>query len=283
MSNKTKEDKGELVQASEGFSPALVERSQNTDVTGLENITAADMALTRFTVLQPKSPQCDPTNSERIEGVQAGQLFNGITQEALDELIVAPIGFDRVVVEFRPRTQGGGFVAKYYDDGNNQTINSAEYIPDDQGRKKLTTKDGNHLVETADHYVTVLPKDPNERPYVAVLSMSASQLKHSRRWVSQMANKTIPGPNGPTTLQTFFQKYRIKPGTESNNQGHSWFGYTTIDYLGPVDDEYLSLTEEAAKAISTFISKSVDMQESAANTSVPTGPAAGDKAAKSME
>lgn len=280
----SKDKKNEVAMTGPGsVSAALAERAAKTTVSGLENVTAADMALTRFTVLQPKSPQCDPTNSDRIEGVNAGQLFNGITNEAVDELTVAPIGFDKSFIEYRPRDNGGGFVAKHYDDGNNEVVNTAQIIPDSQGRPKLTTKTGNHLVETSDHYVVVLPTDPSEKPYVAILSMSSSQLKHSRRWVSQMANKTIPGPDGPTTLPTFFQTYKVRPGTESNNKG-TWFGYTNIEYLGPISDNYIELVERAAETISTFIAKSAEVQEAAANTSVSTAPAqSGEAAAKSME
>ena len=81
---------------------------------------------------------------------------------------------------------------------------------------------GNHIVQTAYHYVIMLTNDGYQN---AVISMSSSQLKKSRRWNSLMLSQKIKGPSGMFTPPTYAFTYKLSSVSESNDRG-SWFGFS---------------------------------------------------------
>ena len=86
---------------------------------------------------------------------------------------------------------------------------------------KYVLDNGNHIVQTAYHYVLVLS---NEGYQNAVISMASSQLKKSRRWNSLMLSQKIKGPSGMFTPPTYAFTYKLSTVSESNDRG-SWFGF----------------------------------------------------------
>ena len=80
---------------------------------------------------------------------------------------------------------------------------------------------GNNIVQTAYHYVIMLTNAGYQN---AVISMSSSQLKKSRRWNSLMLSQKIKGPSGMFTPPTYAFTYKLSSVSESNDRG-SWFGF----------------------------------------------------------
>ena len=87
---------------------------------------------------------------------------------------------------------------------------------------KQILPNGNHIVQTAYHYVLILTNAGYQN---AVISMSSSQLKKSRRWNSLMLSQKIKGPSGMFTPPTYAFTYKISSVSESNDRG-SWFGFS---------------------------------------------------------
>jgi hypothetical protein len=54
--------------------------------------------------------------------------------------------------------------------------------------------------------------------------MSSTQLKKSRKWLSQMQSLTAKGKNGVFVLPMMSQIYNLTTVAESNDKG-SWFGW----------------------------------------------------------
>ena len=54
--------------------------------------------------------------------------------------------------------------------------------------------------------------------------MSSTQLKKSRKWLSQMQSLTAKGQNGVFVLPMMSQVYNLTTVAESNDKG-SWFGW----------------------------------------------------------
>ena len=175
-----------------------------------------DTAIPYITILQSGSPQLNPSKAEYIETAKAGQLYNTVTQEAVSELKVIPVFYHLRYVEWKPREQGGGFIASHSADSG--VLGRATRDP---MTNKHVLENGNHIVQTAYHYVLVLNNGGYQN---AVISMASSQLKKSRRWNSLMLSQKIKGPSGMFTPPTYAFTYKLSTVSESNDRG-SWFGF----------------------------------------------------------
>ena len=80
---------------------------------GLSNVTAEDMQIPFLRILQALSPQLIKSNSDYIKGAEQGDIFNTVTHQvwkADEGITVVPCYFEQKLLEFVPRSQGGGFV-----------------------------------------------------------------------------------------------------------------------------------------------------------------------------
>ncbi len=92
-----------------------------------------------------------------------------------------------------------------------------------RGEKGDYLPNGNLLVDTRVHYVLIIKEDGSFEP--AVISMSSTQVKKSRQWMSKMEG--IKFKNGAGQLYTppmFSHVYNLTTVPEKNDQG-SWFGW----------------------------------------------------------
>jgi len=193
----------------------IAEDSKTASGFGSLNL-ARDTAIPYISILQSGSPQLNPSKAEYIETAKAGQLYNTVTQEAVSELKVIPVFYHLRYVEWKPREQGGGFIASHSADSG--VLGRAARDP---MTNKYVLENGNHIVQTAYHYVLVLNNGGYQN---AVISMASSQLKKSRRWNSLMLSQKIKGPSGMFTPPTYAFTYKLSTVSESNDRG-SWFGF----------------------------------------------------------
>jgi len=193
----------------------IAEDSKTASGFGALNL-ARDTAIPYISILQSGSPQLNPSKAEYIETAKAGQLYNTVTQEAVSELKVIPVFYHLRYVEWKPREQGGGFIASHSADSG--ILGRATRDP---MTNKYVLESGNHIVQTAYHYVLVLSNGGYQN---AVISMASSQLKKSRRWNSLMLSQKIKGPSGMFTPPTYAFTYKLSTVSESNDRG-SWFGF----------------------------------------------------------
>ena len=201
-----------------------------------------DTAIPYITILQSVSPQLNPSKAEYIEKAKAGQLYNTVTQEIFAELTVIPVFYHLRYVEWKAREQGGGFIASHTPDSGILGRTTRDPMT---GRHIL--ENGNHIVQTAYHYVLARINGGYQN---AVISMASSQLKKSRRWNSLMLSQKIKGPSGMFTPPTYAFTYKITTVGESNDRG-SWFGFQ-VEKGEQVSDS--SIYEEG-KTFSTTISR----------------------------
>ena len=204
----------------------LAEDSKSMSGFGTLNLSR-DTAIPYISILQTSSPQVNPSKAEHLESAKAGQLFNTVTQETFDTLKVIPVFYHLKYVEWKPREQGGGFINSH--DADSGIIGQTKRDP---MNGKMTLPNGNHIVQTAYHYVLML--DANGGYQNAVISMSSSQLKKSRRWNSLMLSQKIKGPSGMFTPPTYAFTYQLSSVSESNDRG-SWFGFS-VEKVSQVTD-----------------------------------------------
>jgi hypothetical protein len=186
---------------------------------GFENVTATDMAIPFITILQALSPQVK-RGDQQIEDANEGDIFNTVTGTlyAGDEgIFFIPATFKKAVVEWKPRDEGGGFVAQY--DDLSEAPNAQK---DANGR--LVTPEGNVLVDTAYHYGLLV--DPVTGEYSpVVISMTSTQLKKSRKWNTLMSNLKLTKADGTKfTPPMFGYMYKLTTIPEENASG-SWSGW----------------------------------------------------------
>jgi hypothetical protein len=84
----------------------------------------------------------------------------------------------------------------------------------------------------------------------AVVSMTSTQLKKSRRWNSLMLSQKVNGPSGSFTPPTYAIIYKLSTVSESNDRG-SWFGYQ-VERTGQLEDAGVY---NEAKSFSTAASR----------------------------
>jgi hypothetical protein len=71
----------------------------------------------------------------------------------------------------------------------------------------------------------------------ALISMSASQGKVSRKWNSMMLSITLSGANGPYTPASYSHMYKLNSILNSG-KGNQWYGFA-VSKVGMVEDANL--------------------------------------------
>ena len=185
---------------------------------GFAETTTQDMSIPFLRILGAQSPQVDESDGAYVEGAKGGMLYNTVTNTVTsgkEGMLVVPCYYNRRYVEWKPRTEGGGYVASYLPD--DPIVPTA--VRNDKNEEVLPN--GNLLTNTAQHFVMLVEGDQYSR---CLITMSSTQLKKSRRWLSQMNAMTAMGKNGPYTLPMMSQFYTLTTVPEQNDLG-KWYGW----------------------------------------------------------
>ncbi len=207
---------------------------------GLENITSEDITIPRLAIIQANSPQRKKKDEKYIENADEGDVFNTVTSQLYKEpLTVIPCAYRKTYVEWIPREKGGGFVAAY-------DIRPSDTTTDPATRKSFL-KNGNQLVDTAEHFV-IIKKDVDSFES-AVLTMTSSNLTVSRKWNTLLKMKKINVKGQMIDPPSFMYEFTLSTVEATNDQG-TWQKYK-IEEIGQIDKKHLFIAAET-------LSKSVD-------------------------
>lgn len=194
---------------------------------GFENMTPADLAIPFILILQALSPQVK-RGEQQIKGANEGDIYNSVTGTVFsgeEGIYFIPAAYRKAWVEWTPREEGGGFIAQH---------DSADILQqttkNEKGQDVLPN--GHIIVTTAYHYGVVV--DPVTGDLTnAVISMTSTQLKKSRKWNSVMSNMKLSRPDGTKFVPPMFGfMYKLTTVQESNEVG-SWSGWN-IEFVGQV-------------------------------------------------
>lgn len=205
-----------VLQSNTALDIALLEQDA---FAGFDNATAESYALPFLTILQSNSPQCKKTEGAYVKGAEEGMFFDTVTGKLYDGnegVWVIPCHYKRSFIEWAPREAGGGYRGEHAPD------RISPNLPQDK-RGRLVLPNGNHLQDTRHHYVLLLAEDGSYSP--AVISMTSTQTRKSRQWMTRMQG--IKFKNAAGTLFTppmFAHAYHITTRPEQNDQG-SWWGW----------------------------------------------------------
>jgi hypothetical protein len=183
---------------------------------GFENVSANDVAIPYLKVLQALSPELRGVT--KIAGAEEGLIINTVTGQLMKEVRVIPCAFKKSYVEWTPREAGGGLVKEWTDEKILEKTKKNE-------RNQDVLANGNLIVTTAYHYVLVLSEGGFER---ALIAMSSTQLKKSRRWLGQMMALQVKVGDKSFTPPPFSHSYHLGSGMETKD-ANSWYGWLIND------------------------------------------------------
>jgi hypothetical protein len=212
---------------------------------GFENADSESFAIPFLSILQSGSPQCKKSDGAYIPGAEEGFLYNSVTQEVLDPaegIRVIPCSYTHSFVEWALREAGGGYRGEH-------PVNTplrAQTRTDEKGRDILPN--GNQLNDTRTHYVLVL--NPEGIPSPAVITMTSTQIKKSKGWMTALQNRKLQGPNGLYTPPMMSQVWRVSTKAESNDKG-SWYGwhFEPAGMLSGPDDPLYIMAREFSRSV----------------------------------
>lgn len=180
-----------------------------------DNATSDDLLIPFLSILQPMSPQIlEADDDDKPEALKPGSYFNSVTGElttAKDGLVIQPVMFQTMVVEWVPREKGGGIAGRY--EMTDDFIRKARKA---NGNSMVGLKNGdNDLVETVYLYVNVLDDSGTEVVGFAVLPVKSTSLQPTKgfRTAMQMVKGKPP---------YFAFRARLSSEKKSNDQG-TWY------------------------------------------------------------
>lgn len=221
---KTK-DSQEVVTQKEGGALATYDYSQYAGQ-GFESHTREDYAVPFLGVLQSNSPLVESNATAR-----PGMLVNTVTQEVFDGkkgILFIPVDTQHNVIEWKPRLQGGGFVAQHSMDSELIKTVKAEQ---EFGKYKTIKGDdkSNDLIETFSVYGIFV--NDHGTPEQMIISFSSTKIKTYKRWMTKARTVQVVLPDGRRINPPLFaHRYRITSVGEKNAKG-SFFNFQ-IDFDG---------------------------------------------------
>jgi len=180
---------------------------------GFEQTSAADYAIPFLSVLQTNSPQVEKGSGAQIDGAEAGNLFNTVSQECYDGdkgLVFIPCDTAHQYVEWKPRDSGGGFVGVFPPDSDMVTLAKEQSV----SFGKLKTDEGNDLIETFYMYGLLLRDFDATDFEMVMIPFSSTKIKKYRQIMYRM--RTLQG------VPLFANRLLITSVPEKNNKGSFW-------------------------------------------------------------
>ena len=213
---------------------------------GLENVKTENLALPILKLLQNGSGEAQKRNQNYVEGAEPGMFLNTVTKKVYDGakgIEVVPCYYKLEFQEWADFGTGSGRPENIFDASSDILSKTTK---DPGGKDRLDN--GNYILTVGQHFVLIVDGDITEP---ALISMSSSQGKVSRKWNSMMASITLEGKNGPFTPATYSHKY-ILSSVLNSGKGNQWYGFNVV--RGAMVDNS-SLYERAKKFHNSFAGK----------------------------
>lgn len=191
---------------------------------GTENVDASSAAIPFLTILQGLSPQI-----ETVDGAKPGLFINTITNEMFKEVEIVPCYFQRRFLRWAPNRGGykGDFSAIDVETNKvpGMSVHDGHYLMDVPEGAAAFDKDGkpafDHLSDTRNHFVLMRSAGGNWIP--ALVSMSSTQIKKSKRLIALILGIELERPNGSKfNPPSFSHIYKMKAVKEKNAKGEWW-------------------------------------------------------------
>lgn len=214
---------------------------------GLKNVKSESVALPILKLLQNGSGEAQKRNQNYVEGAEPGMFLNTVTKKLYDGangIHVIPAHYKLEYQEWADYGTGSGRPENIFADDSDILEKTTK---DGMGKDRLPN--GNYILTVGQHYVLILSE--NGSAETALISLSSSQGKISRKWNSMMMSLTLDGKDGPFTPASFSHIYKLN-SVLNTGKGNQWYGYN-VALVGPVEDK--ALYERAKKFNASLDSK----------------------------
>lgn len=199
---------------------------------GFENVRQESLALPILKLLQNGSGEAQKRNQNYVEGAEPGMFLNTVTKKLYDGdkgINVIPCYHKTEYQEWAEFGTGSGRPENIY--------------PADSDILKKTTKDGardrlpngNYILNVHQNFVLIVAE--NGHAESALISMSASQSKVAKKWLSLQMSQTMSDDKGIFTPASFAYAYKLTSVLNSG-KGNQWYGYS-ISLAGEVTNSDL--------------------------------------------
>lgn len=233
---------------------------------GFENQTSADVSIPFLAVLQAMSPQCEAEDSP----FRPGMLFNTVTEEAFkgsEGVLFVPGVTKHVVVEWKPRDQGGGIVGVHELDS--EVYQEALKRSTEFGKVKSLA--GNDLIETFYVYGVQVDEDGETVLGPLVIAFTSTKIKKYKAWNSKLNMFAHKKHGMPAKPPLFAHLTRVTTVKEKNAKG-DFSNFSLAPARGDVASSLLPPTNDAfgsARQVREMVASGVAQADykSAAKTS----------------
>ena len=198
---------------------------------GFENVRQESLALPILKLLQNSSGEAQKRNQNYVEGAEPGMLLNTVTKRLYNGdtgINVVPCYYKLEYQEWADFGTGSGRPEQIYADDSDIISKTTK----DGGKDRLSN--GNYILTVHQNYVLIVGDDAVE---TALISMSSSQGKISRKWQSLQMSQTMTDANGTYTPASFSHIYNLS-SVLNTGKGNQWYGYA-VKTVGPVTDPSL--------------------------------------------
>lgn len=217
---------------------------------GFEHADKDSYSIPRLYMLQKGSPQVNKRDAKYVEDAEPGLIYNTVTRELYEKLVVIPVLFRQTWVEWLP--ERGGFVAEHY-------RKSRDWIAQ-QGAPDLTPE-GNEIVDTRSFFLLTQGGDP------VVLSMSSSGIRTSMDWMTVMQNKRGQSNGRSFPLPMFANIFQLE-GEYRTKDDYDWFGWRITDTgdLVPQDSDIYQQCKTLKEQVDSGVAQAVDPEQGGGGT-----------------
>jgi hypothetical protein len=213
---------------------------------GFENVRQESLALPILKLLQNGSGEAQKRNQNYVEGAEPGMFLNTVTKQLYNGdkgIQVIPCHYKLEYQEWADYGTGSGRPEMIYPD-TSDILEKTTKGPD--GKDRL--QNGNYILTVGQHFVIIMGDKGSE---TAMISMSSSQGKVSRKWNSMMKSISLDGKNGPFTPPSFSHIYRLS-SVLNTGKGNQWYGYS-VEKKGMLEDA--TMYERAKKFYNSLSSR----------------------------
>jgi hypothetical protein len=212
---------------------------------GFENIRQESLALPILKLLQNSSGEAQKRNQNYVESAEPGMLLNTVTKR----LYAGDVGINVIPCYYKLEYQewadfgtGSGRPEQIYPDTSYILTKTTK----DAGKDRLQS--GNYILTVHQNYVLIVGDGGSAE--TALISMSSSQGKVSRKWQSLQMSQVLKDEKGSFTPASYSHLYNIST-VLNTGKGNSWYGYA-VKTVGPVVDVALY---QRAKDFNASLSK----------------------------
>ena len=199
---------------------------------GFENVRQESLALPILKLLQNSSGEAQKRNQNYVEDAEPGMLLNTVTKKLYQGekgINVIPCYYKMEYQEWAEFGTGSGRPEQIFSDDSDILSKTTK----DGGKDRL--QNGNYILTVHQNYVLIVGDVGSAE--TALISMSSSQGKVSRKWQSLQMSQTMTDANGSFTPASYSHMYNISTVLNSG-KGNQWYGYA-VKTVGPVKDANL--------------------------------------------